>query len=219
MALSMANKLEKLILIRHPQTMWEDMVKDPESPDYEKKLLGQTDVELSARGKEQAQKIADFLGRFHIDYLYSSPLKRARTLAERINDVKNIELKLDDSLKEINFGYCEGLSFSALRERYPHVFEDYVNRAPSLAFPGGESLADFIKRVNDFLKRLISCEKGGTALVVAHGGVTRALLCYCLGLASDFIWNIKQDYGAINILTFFNGKFIIEKLNHTLWEE
>ena len=64
--------MNKLILIRHGQNLW----------NAENKFTG-VDVDLSKKGVEEAEKCGDLIKNLHldIDYFYTSYLKRAiRTL-------------------------------------------------------------------------------------------------------------------------------------------
>jgi 2,3-bisphosphoglycerate-dependent phosphoglycerate mutase len=67
----------KLFLIRHGQTDW----------NLAGKLQGHADIPLNATGKEQAQKVAQFLRKKQISLqaLYSSDLQRAHQTAQEIS--------------------------------------------------------------------------------------------------------------------------------------
>ena len=70
----------KLILIRHGETLW----------NREKRVQGISDIELSERGIEQVQNLANSLKDEAIDAIVSSPLKRAYQTARIINQFHNL---------------------------------------------------------------------------------------------------------------------------------
>ncbi len=210
--------LKQLILIRHPEVEWKN-IKNPESSDSEGRLMGSTDVPLSKTGQAHAKRIAYFLKNLKPQKIYSSPLIRANTTAKLINGVTRKKILNNDLLKEINFGNCEGMTFNNLSKKFPDIAKKYLDCSLDIAFPQGESLSDFRKRIGVFADTVIKKENG-IVVVVTHGGVIRSLLCHLLGLDDDFIWKIKQDYGAINILSPMGNGFIIERLNYTTkWQK
>ena len=89
----------KLIITRHGQT----------KENKAKILQGQIEGELSELGKEQAKKVAERLKNEQIDYIFSSPLARAKNTAEEIIKFhvgKPFELR--DELKELHMGELQG---------------------------------------------------------------------------------------------------------------
>lgn len=58
----------KIYVIRHGQT----------NQNLEGRIQGKTDIELNAKGKEQAEEVRKFIKKYNIDLIISSPLKRAR---------------------------------------------------------------------------------------------------------------------------------------------
>ena len=88
----------KLLLTRHGQTDW----------NVAGKIQGTTDIELNETGKIQAKETGKKLLNYDIDVIISSPLKRAKNTAEIIRGDRDIEILLDDGLKERCFGEFEG---------------------------------------------------------------------------------------------------------------
>lgn len=210
------HSFQKLIIIRHPQTEWEDMIKNPDdNSDHSKRLLGSTDIGLSKAGKKTASKIGKFIKQFSPSVIYTSSSKRAEETAALIvqeNKVRVIALNL---LREIDFGKCEGLTFSELKEKYPKVFYGYIFKSSDIIFPGGESFKSFKERI-----RLVTdghlCKEKGNVIVVTHGGSARVMISHLLKLPDNFFWQMKQDHGAINILSTLEDMVVLEKFNFTL---
>jgi len=71
---------------------------------YLGRYIGSTDARLSSKGKEQAKKLARFLKDVPLDAIYVSQLKRAKQTADPISQQRNIHLKTDLRLAEIDFG-------------------------------------------------------------------------------------------------------------------
>lgn len=157
--------------IRHGQTAW----------NAEGRLQGQRDVPLNATGLAQAEAVA---GRLRdaagadlaaADFV-SSPLTRTRQTMEALRGRLGLipdGYRLDTRLKEINFGTWEGHTWAEIRRRdgasaLARDRDRWGYRPPGA---GAESYAMLVKRVTPAL-----AEMGRPAVVVAHGGVARAIL-------------------------------------------
>ena len=148
-----------LLLVRHGQSTW----------NAEGRWQGQEDPPLSRLGVEQARLAAGSLGGF--DVIASSPLQRALATATIIADALGIgPVETDPDLMERNAGGYEGLTRAEIREAYPGHLEE--GRHP----PGWEDDDAVVTRAAGALGRLAAgAGTGGTALVITHGGVIRAL--------------------------------------------
>jgi probable phosphoglycerate mutase len=121
-------------------------------------ITGATDIELNARGREQALAAAPLVTVLRVDAVYSSPLRRARETAEYVARALGLTVEIVPGIAERNFGELEGQPRMLLRREVTPV--------------GGESLADFTTRV---LAGFASIPGSERPLVVAHSGVFRVL--------------------------------------------
>ncbi|SIQ45859.1 histidine phosphatase family protein [Paenibacillus macquariensis] len=85
-------------LIRHGVTDW----------NHEYRAQGQADIPLNDEGRRQAELLSKRMNNEDWDYIYSSDLSRALETAEMIGRIKNIEVKIDQGLREMNCGLIEG---------------------------------------------------------------------------------------------------------------
>lgn len=85
-------------LIRHGVTDWND----------EYRAQGQVDIPLNDEGRRQAELLSKRMENEEWDYIYSSDLSRALETAEMIGRIKNVEVKTDPRLREMNCGLIEG---------------------------------------------------------------------------------------------------------------
>jgi probable phosphoglycerate mutase len=159
-----------LTLVRHGET----------SANLEGVWHGSTDGPLTPRGREQALRVADFLGDRHADAsaIYSSPLRRARETAGAIAGRLGLELRLETGLAEYHLGTWEGKSYRELHER--HRLWDEMRRDPDFAPHGGESPRGVTERVTGALRRIGADHPGKRVIVVAHGGALSLALAAIL---------------------------------------
>lgn len=140
---------------------------------HAEKAFGSGDPPLSALGAAQATRTGNYLAGRGIAGLYSSPLLRARQTAERIVTRLNLEVRIDDRLRErMNWGEGDGPQtteeFFAEWERATRD-RDFVPRSGDSSRAAGE-------RFQSLLDELSQTSSGEAVALVAHGGVTMDLL-------------------------------------------
>lgn len=195
--------MSRLLLVRHGDT----------KSNSREKFWGKTDVELSAAGIEQAERLRDRLAAEKIDAIYTSNLQRASVTAGIIAARHQVAVTACAELCEIDFGEIEGLAFNELGQRYPELTKSWLARNPDLQYPGGERLSDFNQRVSTFLGRLEKHAIGETILITAHSGVLRTLMCQLLGIELERRWQFRTDLASLSILETHPQEAVLIRLN------
>jgi broad specificity phosphatase PhoE len=113
------------------------------------------------------------------DLVVSSDLSRARRTAEVMSDALGLDadLVVEPGLREYDVGEWSGCTRAEIEARWPGVLEQW-NRGALSAPPGGEARSALDARVVEAGSRVatVAAEHGARRiLVVAHGGVIRAL--------------------------------------------
>jgi probable phosphoglycerate mutase len=158
----------KILVTRHGQTDW----------NVEKRIQGQTDVELNPTGIEQAHQTKKKLEKETIDVILCSPLKRAKQTADIININRNIPIIYDERLLEIDYGEIDGKLGSEFD------YNGFWTITNTHQYKGAETLTNFIKRVHECLDELKKQEKENI-LIVTHNGVCRAINLYFNEIPED----------------------------------
>lgn len=197
--------MTKLILVRHGRTLWNSSGK----------FQGQSDVELSEEGISQAKKLAENFPVAHIDRVYSSNLQRAYVTGEIIANKFNVPIIKDERLREVCFGSWEGLTYDEIHEKWPKEIETMFSTPDVLTMPNGESFAQVQKRGVEALLDIVHKHPDETIVITAHGGILRTLLAYTLHMPLRYIWTLRQDNTAVNIVAFYGDKINVELLNST----
>jgi 2,3-bisphosphoglycerate-dependent phosphoglycerate mutase len=138
---------------------------------------GWRDSELTSKGLAQAQKIAEQLKRYRIDYAFTSHLKRARkTLEIVLESHPSVPVFADDRLIERCYGLLQGKSKRKIANENPDWFAQ-IHRGYELAPPNGESLRMVEKRVLSFLKQLRewSGQNPGNVAISCHSNSIRPI--------------------------------------------
>ena len=162
-------KGRRFILVRHGQI----------EQHKEKIFLGQTDVPLSEKGREQAIEAADEVESLEIctDRIYTSDLLRASQTAQMIRLGADIdELIPELGLREMNLGPWDGKFISEIRESMP---EEYEKRGQNLMIykmgHGSENFFDLQYRVCRTLADILKSDDSRDIIIVAHSGVLRVI--------------------------------------------
>jgi len=163
-----------IYLIRHGQS--EGNVES----DKENIIYGQKDESpLTKKGINQIKKITHLINKekITINLIITSPLKRAyqSALIIKNNLNKNTPLKVDERLKDQDFGEFEGKSWDEIKEKYQSFFILYQKNPLKTPWPKGEAKIDIIKRLSLFLNEIKKQNKKNI-LIVSHEEIIRIIL-------------------------------------------
>lgn len=195
----------KLILVRHALTV----------DNQKSRLSGHIDSSISEEGKEQIDKITNYLKDFDIDKIYTTTSSRTKDTVKKLSELKSIEIIEKESLKEISFGDFEGLTFDEIKDKYPKEFQDMIKKGYEYKYPNGESLIDSYNRVCIELDNIISNNDDRTILICSHGGTIRNIITYLISNSYKYHWNFKIDNGSVTILEVQDGFTVITAMNNT----
>jgi len=183
----------ELLLVRHAQSTW----------NAAGRWQGHADPPLSAEGRLQVRQAAVGLAfanrqaRAAVDLFVASDLRRAIQTARLLRR----QCGLDSSwvwlrdLRERHVGDWSGLTSDEIDARWPKQREAF--RRKEAEVPGGETHAEFearVRRAATHLAALVARRACRRVLVVAHGGVIRAL-AEMEGLGSGPLANLS-GYGG-----------------------
>ncbi len=161
----------EFILIRHGQT----------AENIAGRLQGHFDSKLDDTGIMQARAAAERLATEKADVIYSSDLQRARKTAEIIAGKMGLEVNPMPELREWKLGELEGRYTKELWQEYPEIMDCFLHDSDDVEVPGGESFAQFNRRVSDALEMLAEKHAGKKVVLVTHGGVMRAVFRHIAG--------------------------------------
>ncbi|MDN5304590.1 MAG: hypothetical protein PWP46_1476 [Fusobacteriaceae bacterium] len=193
-----------IYIIRHGETEWNII----------KKWQGHKDSNLTELGKLQAKKLAERLKNIDFNKIYSSPLGRAHDTAKIIKGNKEVNIELDDRLKEINMGVLEGLDREIGLEEYGDNIEKFWNY-PHLYNHNeinGESLESLNNRTKDFLEEILKNHKKDEHIaVVAHGVTIKSLLFYIENKKLEEFWSGGHVKNTALTHIYYENEFKIIK--------
>jgi len=139
--------------------------------------MSSTNLGLTERGALQAEAAHKYLQGVKFDYVFSSPLLRARQTAEIICGDKDV-VQVCDDLKEMLFGELEGLTWEEKSRRYPTI--DTGKYLSKTKIPEGESFDDLVLRCDRFIKDKLSQIKVDANVLIASHAITKRVLINCM---------------------------------------
>lgn len=183
--------MPRFILVRHGESLWNS----------ERRIQGSLDPGLSPRGRRQTDLLVSHLSahvRQPVAAIYASPLRRAAQTAERIAAALRLPVIPDPDLREMFLGDWEGKTVAEIQASAPGQYERWLEDPDAFPAPRAEDLRAFERRVVGAVHRMQEAHPGTNLILVSHGGVIKALLCFALGLDIRHLFRLKQDNTAVS---------------------
>ena len=193
----------QLFIVRHGETVW----------NREGRIQGHTDVALSAKGKEQAARLAQRLQAVSFDAAYSSDLCRASETAAAILVGRDVRHHRTPELREYHKGGFEGMTDAELRARFPAEYPTYVSKDLDYAPEGGESTREVSARMSTAINGIKERHLDDTVLVVGHGGSLRAAMMALLGMPMDANWRFVFGNCTLTIVDTYHDNAVLRLFN------
>ncbi|TJZ62946.1 histidine phosphatase family protein [Sphingobacterium olei] len=178
------------------------------------RYCGRTDISLTDKGIEQAMRMNMLLKKYHFDYIFSSPLQRAKQTAE-IASGRPADVIIDERLVEVDFGIWEGKRSEEFIAEDPESWTNWLSD-PSHHAAGrtGETGTEVIDRLASFYSHILQNYNDKTLLVVGHNGINRLFLSHQLGMPLQNYRRIVQENSALTLITLDkHSGFNLLKLN------
>jgi broad specificity phosphatase PhoE len=156
----------QLLVIRHGQSEWNALGRGH----------GWGDPPLSRLGEAQARGAVTGLATQELrPGVVASDLARARHTAELVASPLQLEpVQTTPDLREHDIGEWDGRTWEEIERDWPGAKEAWVAERIDTP-PGGESRSAFHQRVERAVRAVAAERSSGRYLIVAHGGVVRAL--------------------------------------------
>ncbi len=202
----------RLYLIRHGETEGAD----------KKRYKGHIDVPLSENGIKQMERLSKYIRQLivhssqstKLNAVYCSDLSRAVKSAEVIAGPHAVKPVVVKAFRERNFGIWEGMSFNEIKEKYPEEFNAWADNPLEFSPMQGESTIEVKDRALKALNGVLEKHKDESIAIVSHGGINRIVLCHLFGTPLENIFRIEQDFGAVNIIEFYDEYPVVKLINY-----
>jgi probable phosphomutase (TIGR03848 family) len=193
----------KIVLIRHAHS----------TANAAGVLSGQLpNVHLSKSGQEQAERLAERLGKLTIAQIQVSPMDRcSETLAPWLAKYgKGVTVTLEPNLIEVDYGKWSGKKLATLSRA--KLWRKVQGQPSAVTFPDGESLAQMQVRAMQTVHGFFVSDQEMT-IMVSHGDVIKAIVASSMGMHLDDFQRIVIDPASITILESNGGAIRLTRLN------
>ena len=169
----------------------------------EDRFAGAVNVELSAEGVFQAERLAERLADDEIASVYCSPMARTLHTAQIIARPHNLALIQREGLREIHHGHWEGMRRADVEAQFPEEYAAWEEDPFTFAPQGGEAGVNVIARALPVLREIVLEHPGQNVVLVSHKATLRLLISSVLGFdARGYRDRLDQSPACLNVLDF-----------------
>jgi probable phosphoglycerate mutase len=166
---------------------------------------------LSARGRAQADAVAERFAELDIAAVYASPIRRARETAEAIAAVAGVAVRDEPGVREIAIGPTDDAM--ALRDRLAWLAMIAMRDGSWNGIPGTELSASVRARMLAALDDVAARHPGERVAVVSHAGAINAALGAIAGSDHDFLFPLAN--ASVSVLRIGGGRRLLMSANET----
>lgn len=176
-----------------------------------RRVHGWYDSLVTDNGFRQIDALAERFRDVPVDAVWSSDLYRTRTTARAICGPKNMALRTDPGLRELNLGEWEDLTFGEVRHSDPSRMELFNRTDPAWEVAGGETFSQLGERIYGAVRRLAERHPDQTIALFSHGMALRQFLGKVKGVPPEE-WHAMPhgDNTAVSCLTWDGERFEIQ---------
>ncbi len=175
-----------------PQTWYILRHGDKERGDFYNPQLKIHDHPISAKGRQQAERLRDYFSGKPIEAIYISAYQRTRQSIEPVAQQLNLSPILDPRLNEINNGRIGVMTDPEVQQAFPDVWDALIHRSADFRFPEGETGQEAQRRIVSFMEEKRQ-QHAGDLILDTHDGLIRLLMCHLMEIPVYKRWNFQVD--------------------------
>ncbi len=194
------------------------LVRHCEAKGNQKRLFqGKINTDITKLGETQLEFLKKRFKDIKLDAIYTSPLIRAQKTAFAILGEREMDVKIDNDLCEINAGIYDGHSFYEIFRLHEDLGEIWDNHPQDFEPEGGEKMRDAYERIYKAIVKIAEDNDGKTVAVASHGGAIRCLMARLTYGTVERLAEIPwAENTAVALITYDNGELKLEyKNDHT----
>lgn len=160
-------------------------------------LCAGADEPLSQIGQTQLETLKNGI---KWDIIVSSPYMRCHGFAKQLAHSLKVPHISNAVWQEIDFGEWTDIRRELIWKTNREQLLQLWTAPLDFTAPGGESMLDFVARIQTACAQLLQDYQGKTILLLTHAGVIRAILAHALGIDYHSTQKFSVGYAKINRL-------------------
>ncbi len=191
------------------------VVRHCEAKGNEKRLFqGAINCNITELGEKQLEFLTERFKDVKLDKIYTSPLYRAQKTAFAVMGERNMDIKIENDLREVCGGILEGKPFMDMYKVDPALADAWDNHPQDFYPEKGEHMRDAYERIFNIVLKLAKENDGNTIALACHGGVIRCLMARLIFGTIDRLKDVPwAENTSVALLTFDNGEFTVHYKN------
>jgi broad specificity phosphatase PhoE len=189
--LDSSEKIKTIYLVRHGDT----------SATKKGRICGSnSDIGLNEEGLAQAELLGSWFSGLEVESIFSSPLLRAVQTADAIAKAIHMPSYYKHSgLMEKKEGDWDGKTYWQVRDEDPKTWERLSKDPINVAPPNGESVKDFVARIDRALNDILKNYNTGNSIVLTtHAGVIKSIIMNALNIPVENFYRIDIPPASIS---------------------
>lgn len=188
----------KIIFVHHGATIYSDENRLSDKSDY---------PPLNEAGREEIIKLVELLKQRSPknDKILTSPSTCAVQAARIIAKGYEKDFEIIDNLYKKKVGIWNGLSFEQIEKKYPDMLKKYHEDAEHYTPEGGESIADFNKRIEETISEIVKNNIEKRLILVTHGNIIQAVIAKALNIPPQYQSRIIIPTGSATQINYYDG--------------
>lgn len=163
--------------------------------DQQGRIMGTLDVPLNENGQQQIAALNNEVAEFPIVAVYSGPGMASLETARLMLDGRDIKIRTEDDLQNLDYGLWHGKRIDELKETQPKLFKQWLDHPETVCPPDGETVESVTERAERILKRVQKKHKSGVVVIV----VPEPIACIIRGMLqvdSENKWHVSGNCGC-----------------------
>lgn len=160
------------------------------------------DNPITAKGRQDSQKLSTYFSGKSISTIYASAFQRTQQTIEPLSRLLHLTPVIDPRLNEFNNGLLGLMSDQEIQQKFPDVWQAFTDRKADFRFPEGETGEEVRARIASFFEEKLDQHSAENILLSTHDGWMRMLMCYLMGLPPYERGNFRVDFCGLIEITY-----------------
>lgn len=184
-------QVSRVLLVRPGATEFDD----------QGRMKGSLDMPLSAKGRQQADFLAEQLDQFELHTIFAAPCESARETAARLaRDRDDVRIRVVETLRNVDHGLWHGKLIAEVQRNLPRVYRQGQDSPSDICPPGGESIREARGRVLKAVQKILRKSGEDYVTIVIPEPLASVVHSLLNGEEVLDLWGAETDSGNWDLI-------------------